>query len=300
MIAASRTEAFTDRPAASASSGPLVPRLLLGRRLRALREECGMTRGQAARAIGASTAKLSRMERGRTGFKERDVVALLTLYGLHDKAEHATALALVEQSRAPGWWDDERDLVPARERLYLSAEQSAWLVRSFEPTTVPVLLQTPDYARADIARHHPDAAEDELRRRVMLRLRRQRILRMRPRPVNLWVVLDEAVLWRPVGGTATMRAQIQHILEVAQRPNVTVQVAPHTATGHLGDQPFTLVRFHQHSLPDLVYLDRSQGACYPSSPAQIERHWHAFNTLVTEASLPEHTRHILTSTLAAY
>jgi len=299
LVAVVRSARSSDPTAASASSGPLVARLLLGRRLRALREECGLTRGQAAKAVGVSATTLSRMERGRTGFKDRDVVALLTLYGIHDKAEHATALALVEQSHARGWWDDERDLVPARERLYLSAEQSAWLIRSFEPTTVPALLQTPEYARADIARHHSAATGDELRRRVGLRLRRQRILRMRPRPVNLWVVLDEAVLWRPVGGTATMRAQIQHILEVAQRPNVTVQVAPHTATGHL-ETPFTLVRFMQQDLPDLVYLDRPEGACYPSRPEQIERHWHAFNTLVTDAALPEHTPRILTGVLASY
>ncbi|GAA4072827.1 helix-turn-helix transcriptional regulator [Actinomadura miaoliensis] len=300
MVAAPRSAAFTDRPTTSAPSGPLVARLLLGRRLRALREESRLTRGQAARAIGASTTKLSRMERGRTRFKARDVVALLTLYGVHDEAERATALALVDQSRAPGWWEDERELVPARERLYLSAEQSARLVRCFEPTTVPVLLQTPEYARADIARRHPAATDDELRRHVGLRLRRQRILRTRPRPVNLWVVLDEAVLWRPVGGTATMRAQIQHIIDVGRRPNVTVQIVPHTATGHLGDHPFTLVRFHQQGLPDLIYLDRPEGACYPSRPAQIERYWHAFNTLVTEAALPEHAPHILNRVLASY
>lgn len=299
MVAVVRSARSSDPTAAAPPSGPLVPRLLLGRRLRALREESGLTRVQAAKAVGVSATTLGRMERGRTGFKHRDVAALLALYGVDDEAERATALALVEQTRAPGWWDAERDLVPARERLYLSAEQSARLIRCFEPDAVPVLLQTPDYARADIARRHPDATAEELRRRVALRIGRQRVLRARPRPVNLWVVLDEVVLWRPVGGTATMRAQLQHIIDVARRPNVTVQVAPHTATGHL-ETPFTLVRFMQQDLPDLVYLDRPEGACYPSRPEQIERHWHAFNTLVTDAALPEHTPRILTGVLASY
>ncbi|HEY8482679.1 MAG TPA: helix-turn-helix transcriptional regulator [Spirillospora sp.] len=283
--------------AVDAQGDPLVPRLLLARRLRELREERGITRRDAARAVRGSRSKISRLEIGRSGVRLDDVAALLALYGVDDD-ERATLMALAEQAAALPWWHADADIVPAWVRPYLSAEQAARLVRTFEAQFVPGLLQTEDYARALIRRVNP---EREVERRVEFRMRRQRVLRRRPRPLNLWVVLDEAALWRPVGGPETMRAQIRHIVELCHRPNVTVQIAPFGICGRVaGDGPLTLVRFPQQGLPDMVYLERANSAVYPDRPAEVERHWHVFNTLVTEAAPPEHTPRILAGVLATY
>lgn len=276
---------------------PLVPRMLLARGLRALRETAGLSRAQAARAIGVSGSKVGRLELGRSGCKPDDVAALLTVYGADDD-ERTTLLALAEQTTARPWWADDADIVPAWVRPYLTAEQAAKLVRTFASRYVPGLLQTEDYARALF---HGGSPGPDVERRVGLRMRRQRVLRRRPRPLNLWIVLNEKALWRPVGGPATMRAQILHIIELCGRPNVTVQLVPDGVCGAVaGDGPLTLVRFPQQGLPDMVYLESAGSARYPVRQAEVERHWHVFNTLVTEASPPEHTPRRLATVLATY
>ncbi|WP_306303283.1 DUF5753 domain-containing protein, partial [Actinomadura chibensis] len=276
---------------------PLVPRLLLARRLRELREAAGLSRARAARAIGASDSKVGRLELGRSGCKPRDVAALLTVYGA-DGDERTTLLALAEQTNASPWWADDADIVPAWVRSYLTAEQAARLVRTFEARYVPGLLQTEDYARALFLGGNPGP---DVERRVEFRMRRQRVLRRRPRPLNLWIVLSEKALWRPIGGPATMRAQIQRIIELCGRPNVTVQLVPDAVCAAVaGDGPLTLVRFPQQGLSDMVYLERAGGARYPVRQAEVERHWHVFNRLVTEASPPEHTPRRLAAVLATY
>ncbi|MFI0404796.1 helix-turn-helix domain-containing protein [Actinomadura sp. 3N508] len=289
-------------PSTAAHGDPLVPRLLLARRLRALRESAGIGRADAAKAIGRSDSKITRLELGRSACSVDDVAALLTRYGADDN-ERTTLLALAEQTTAHPWWHADADIVPGWVRSYLTAEQAAKLVRTFEPQYVPGLLQAEEYARALIRRSYPghDHPEQEVERRVEFRMRRQRVLRRRPRPLNLWVVLDERALWRPIGGPATMAAQVRHIIELCKRPNVTVQIAPAGICGRVeGDGPLTLVRFPQQGLQDMVYLERTDNADYPVRRAEIERHWHVFNTLVTEASKPEQTPRILAEILATY
>ncbi|WP_230421022.1 helix-turn-helix domain-containing protein [Actinomadura soli] len=288
---------ITGRQSTGFHGDPLVPRLLLARRLRALRESAGIGRAEAGLAIGGSDSKITRLELGRSGCSEHDVAALLTLYGA-DGGERTTLLALAEQTTARPWWHADADIVPVWVRSYFTAEQAAKLVRTFEPQFVPGLLQAEEYARALIDRIYP---EREVERRVEFRMRRQRVLRRRPRPLNLWVVLDERALWRPIGGPATMRAQIRHIIELCKRPNVTVQIAPGGICGRVeGDGPLTLVRFPQQGLQDMVYLERTDSALYPVRRVEIERHWHVFNTLVTEAAPPERTGRILAGILATY
>ena len=127
------------------------------------------------------------------------------------------------------------------------------------------------------------------------------VLRRRPRPLNLWVVLDEGALWRPVCAPATMRMQIRHIIEQCRRPNVTIQIAPLGISGQIaGDGSLTLVRFPQQGLQDMVYLERPDNAVYPTRRAEIEHHWHIFNTLVTEAAPPEQTPRVLARILSTY
>ena len=275
------------------SAGPVVPRLVLGARLRELREERHIARVVAGEAIRASRSKISRLEAGRHRFKPRDVADLLTLYGLMDEGERATLLALAEEANSPAWWQHFNDVVPTWARAYLGAEQAASLVRCFEVQRVPHLLQTPDYARASLRLTHAGAGRTELDRRVKLRMTRQRILRRRP-AAQLWAVIDEAALRRPVGGIATMRAQLRHLIEICRLPQVTVQVMPFLAGGHAGEAgPVTILRLPGGRLPDMVYLEQRVTALYPDRPTEIECYWDVMNRLVVEAESPEETPTIL-------
>ncbi|MFF5306869.1 MULTISPECIES: helix-turn-helix domain-containing protein [unclassified Streptomyces] len=275
------------------SAGPVVPRLVLGARLRELREERHIARVVAGEAIRASRSKISRLEAGRHRFKPRDVADLLTLYGLTDEAERATLLALAEEANSPAWWQHFNDVVPTWARAYLGAEQAASLVRCFEVQRVPHLLQTPDYARASLRLTHAGAGRAELDRRVKLRMTRQRILRRRP-AAQLWAVIDEAALRRPVGGIGTMRAQLRHLIEICRLPQVTVQVMPFLAGGHAGEAgPVTILRLPGGRLPDMVYLEQRVTALYPDRPTEIECYWDVMNRLVVEAESPEETPTIL-------
>lgn len=275
------------------SAGPVVPRLVLGARLRTLRDERRISRSAAGDAIRASRSKISRLEAGRHRFKPRDVADLLTLYGVTDEAERATLLALAEEANSPAWWQHFNDVVPTWARAYLGAEQAASLVRCFEVQRVPHLLQTPDYARASLRLAHADAGRAELDRRVKLRMTRQRILRRRP-AAQLWAVIDEAALRRPVGGIGTMRAQLRHLIEICRLPQVTVQVMPFLAGGHAGEAgPVTILRLPGGRLPDMVYLEQRVTALYPDRPTEIECYWDVMNRLVVEAESPEETPTIL-------
>lgn len=283
---------------------PFVPRMLLARGILRLRSGCGLSRRDAARVIDGSVSKVARLELGRSGCKPRDLEALLDLYGADDD-ERATLLALAEQSHTRPWWHGYDEILPGWVRPYLSAEQAARLVRTFESQFVPGLLQTEDYSRALFRRDGAGFAQREaasdVERRVEFRMLRQRVLRRRPRPLNLWIVLAEGALWRPVGDSETMRAQIRHIGEMCARPNVTVQIARGDIGKRVaGDGPLTLVRFPQQGLADMVYLERAGSARYPVRRIDIERNWHVFNTLVTEASPPEHTQRILAEILTTY
>jgi transcriptional regulator with XRE-family HTH domain len=277
-----------DRPA-----GPAVPRLVLGERLRKLREAQYISRQEAGEAIKASDVAIAQLERGRCGFHERDVTDLLTIYGITDETEHATLQALAAQTNAPGWWHAYQDLVPDWFHTYLGLEQAAGVIRGYEVQFVPGLLQTPEYARAVIALGHARASENELRRRVELRMLRQRILHSR-RPPHLWAVIDEAALRRPVGGTETMRGQLEHLIAACELPHVTVHIMPFAAGGHAAaGGPVTLVRLQERELPDVVYLEQLMGATYPAERDEVEYYRHVIDRLVTDAAPARETRGIL-------
>src|SRR2546423_5257397 len=190
-----------------AAGGPTVLRILLGTQLRRLRETRGVTREDAGWEIRGSESKISRMELGRVGFKERDVADLLTLYGVHDPTERDALLNLARQANNPGWWHRYSDVLPTWFQSYLGLESSAALIRTYEVQFVPGLLQTPDYARAVIKLSHGHESAEEIERRVDLRMRRQEILRRGDEPPTLWVVIDDASLRRPIGGPPRLPRQ---------------------------------------------------------------------------------------------
>lgn len=246
---------------ADPQGGPTALRILLGGQLRRLREHRGITRQDAGDVIRSSDSKISRMELGRVAFKERDVADLLTLYAV-DAAKREGLLALACQANSPGWWHKYGDIVPDWFELYVGLEQAASLIRTYEVQFVPGLLQTETYARAVTRLGHETVSDEEIERRVDLRMRRQELL-TRPGAPTVWAVLDEAVLCRPLDGPEVMRAQVRHLVEMADLPNVTIQVVPFHVGGHAAaGGPFSILRFSQPDLPDVVYLEQLTSAIY--------------------------------------
>jgi transcriptional regulator with XRE-family HTH domain len=267
-----------------ADIGPTAARMRLGTQLRRLRDEAEISQGDAGAAIRSSASKISRMELGRIPVKVRDLTDLLSFYGVSDGAERASMLALSCHGSAPGWWQAYGDAAPAWLKPYLGLEQAARLIRSYDVQFVAGLLQTPEYARAVFSLPGGSVGE-RADRQLALRMRRQELLH-RADPPHVWAAMDEAALRRPVGGSAVMRAQIEHLLEISQLRHVNIQVLPFRAGGHAVGGPVILLRFAGDLLPDVVYLEQLMTAIYPSSPADLAHYWDLLNKLATEADPP--------------
>ncbi|MGK8486274.1 helix-turn-helix domain-containing protein [Nocardia asiatica] len=273
--------------------GPTVLRMVLGGRLRRLRESCGLSREDAGEAIRGSHSKISRLELGRTGCRERDLVDLLDLYRVTDPEERQRYLELARQANASGWWARDNDWLPKWFDTYLGLEQAARRIRSYEPRAVPELLQTPEYARALLTLSHPGESEESIERRVALRMRRQEIL-TGPHPPQLWVIIEEAALRRRIGGSTVWRAQLDHMLRVEAQPNITVQILPDDVGGPaLTDGAFTILRFAESDLPDIVYLQQLTSALYLDKIADLDVYYAVLNQLLVLAPPPEHSRRLL-------
>jgi len=269
--------------APAGSGGPTVLRILLGARLRSLREQQRITLEDAGRVIRASGSKMSRLETGRVGFKDRDVADLLTFYGVTDEQQRGSLRALARNANAQGWWQAYADVLPPWFEAYIAFEEAATSIRAYEVQFVPGLLQTEAYARAVTLLGHPNAPADEVDRRVGLRLARQALI-TRPQPPHVWAVLDEAVLRRPAGRPGVMRGQLKHLLEIAGRPNVTIQVIPFQYGGHAAaGGPFSILRFTEPDLPDLVYLEQLTSALYLDKLDTVEHYLAVMERLCLEA-----------------
>ncbi|MGW4155608.1 helix-turn-helix domain-containing protein [Micromonospora chersina] len=275
------------------ASGPTVLRMLLGAQLRRLREGAGVSRESAGWEIRSSESKISRMELGRVGFKERDVADLLTLYGVTAPDERAALLTLARDANSPGWWHRYGDVLPGWFQSYLGLEAAAALIRTYEVQFVPGLLQTPAYARAVILLGHRGAPPAEVERRVSLRMERQELLR-RSDPPQLWAVVDEAALRRPVGGREVMRGQLDALIEASAAPHVRLQIVPFDAGGHAAaGGAFSILRFGDQDLPDIVYIEQLTSAVYLDRRDDLDHYAGAMDRLCGEAAPPERTPELL-------
>jgi hypothetical protein len=279
------------------SGGPTVLRMLLGAHLRRLREARGVSRDDAGWEIRASESKISRMELGRVGFKERDVEDLLTLYGVTDPEERAALLSLTRGANTPGWWHRFGDVLPNWFQSYLGLEAAAVLIRTYEVQFIPGLLQTRDYARAVVLLVHQSARGEEIERRTDLRIARQQLL-MRPDRPSLWAVVDEAALRRPIGGVDVMRGQLEALIEATQLPNVRLQIIPFHFGGHAAaGGAFTILRFPDQDLPDVVYVEQLTSALYLDKRDDVDQYAAAMERLCIEAEPPHRTAEILDNAL---
>jgi hypothetical protein len=279
-------------PAASAS-GPTVARMMLGSHLRRFREAADVTSQRAAYVIRASRSKISRMENGRVGFKERDVIDLLALYGVSNEKTRATMVSLARQSNDSGWWSKYDDVTADWFEDYLGLEAAASVIRTFELQFVHGLFQTEAYARAVTLLGYSAATPDEIDRRVSLRLKRQDLL-TGPAPPQVWSVIDEGALQRPVGGRAVMRAQIKRLIEVAELRHVTLQVVPFSMGGHAAaGGSFTVLRFSESDVPDVVYVEQLTSALYLDRREDVDHYMEVMNQLSIQALPPWETTHFL-------
>jgi transcriptional regulator with XRE-family HTH domain len=274
-------------------SGPTALRILLGSQLRRLREARGLTREEAGHLIRGSESKISRMELGRVGLRERDVADLLTFYGVEDEEARAAVMDLLSRANEPGWWHRFNDLLPNWFQTYVGLEEAAARIRTYEVQFVPGLLQTKEYARAVITAGGAGIAPEEIARRVDLRLERQRVLE-RPDGPFFWAVIDEAALRRPIGGTEVMRAQLEHLMDLMRQPNITIQVMPFSFGGHSAEGgAFSVLRFHDSELPDVVYVEQLASALYLDKPEEVDRYSEVMERLCAVSTTPGETVDIL-------
>ncbi|HZP50904.1 helix-turn-helix transcriptional regulator [Actinocrinis sp.] len=273
-----------------------VRRILLGSLLRRLRESKNISMREAGYHIRATESKISRLETGKVSFKERDVEDLLTFYGVLDGKERDQVLDLVREANAQGWWHSFSEVLPSWFEAFIGLESAASVVRTYEVQFVPGLLQCPQYVDAVLSSNRAQSTTD-LRRRIELRQRRQAALERDDAPI-LWVVLDEAALRRPIGGPEVMKAQIAYLIEQAERPNITIQLLPYSVGAHAAEGgAFTLLRFAEADLPDVVYLEHLTGAQYIERPEDVEQYARAMDRISVDALHPEATLEALKALL---
>lgn len=267
------------------TTGSTVPRRQLGRYLRDLRGKARLTVKAAAIALEWSEAKIWRIETGQTSMRSLDVEQMCRVYGAPaDLTE--SLMQLAKETKARGWWLSYGDVINEGFDVYIGLEEAAARLGWYEAERVPGLLQTADYARTLIHRDNPHVEDDEVERRVQLRTARQNLLSRVTNPPGLNVVLNEAVIRRPVGGRDVMADQLDRLVEANTLPNVSVRVMRFSTGLHYGlmSGPFVLLEFPttangQPSEPPTVYVDSFTGALFSDKPGEVSRYSSAFEDI---------------------
>lgn len=287
-------------------TGSTVPRRILGRRLNALRTEAGYPQRRAAQLLEWSDQKLWRIETGQTSLRGLDVEAMCRLYGA-DEETTAGLVGLARETKSRGWWHSYGDVIPEKFDLFIGLEEAAEELSWYESELVPGLLQTEEYADAIIASDNPGIPEDEIQRRVSVRMRRQTTLRRTQAPARLRAVLNEGVLMRPVGGQKVIAGQLRYLEDLSRLPNVALRVIPFSAGLHLGmmSKQFIILNFpetgdRRDSEPPLVYADGYTGDLYLDKPKEVERYGVAFKDIWDKAFNEQDTRGLLSNMAGKY
>ncbi|MFD4458680.1 helix-turn-helix domain-containing protein [Nocardia sp. NPDC058480] len=271
---------------------PALLRRVLGVRLRRLREAAGISGDAAGRMIRASHSKISRLEAGRVGFRVADVDDLLTAYGVRDAELRDEYRRLVQRANRTGRWQAGADLTVARPDTYLALEDAAAMIRCYAPNLLPDVVWTPSYAHTVFAIADRQPATD-IQRRIELLARRQRLL-TRTDPPRAWFVIEEAALRRPIGGAEIWRGQMEHLAELAERPNITVQVLPDYIGGPaISGTPFTMLRFAAPELSDIAHFLHLSGPQFLEKPSELDRFNAVWDRLCVCALPPEQTTALL-------
>ncbi len=256
-----------------------------------LRNDSGLSRAEVADRVGITDSTLWRYETGMTRPKPGDVAILLDVYGVHG-AEREELIEMAKHARKRGWWHRHRQALKPGFDSYIGLEAAASVVRTFQTIVVPGILQTEAYARAVTEQTAITSAPDLADEKVLVRMSRQELIIRTDDPLHVVAVLDEAVLRRQVGGPTTMQGQLQHLVELSERPNVTIRVVPFAHGAHAGmDGPFYLLEFPEQADPDVVYLEQAGSGLVPEDPEEVRRYTLMFGSLLGKAL--EHDESVL-------
>lgn len=267
-------------------TGPTVRRRRLGTELRKLRESRGYKLEEVSAILGVAPSTLSRIETGKAPTKSAYLNRLLEMYGVTDSGQRQILVDMAREGHRKGWWAAYDDVLPSGLDVYVGLEAEASGLRSYEISVVHGLLQTADYARTVLRATMPRHTADQIDRLVDLRLERQRRLDEEP-PLDLWVIHDEAVIERTVGGRALMRRQLVHLLAMAGRPGVTLQVLPFGSGAHAAlDGPFSIIEFHERADSEVVYAESAAGSLYLEKDRDVRARAEAFDQLKGAALAP--------------
>lgn len=270
--------------------GSLVRRWRLGKRLREIREASGKTMDDAAAYLGVRRPTISRIENGRHAILPKNVKFLCQLYEV-GAPEVDMLIRQAEESSERGWWASYSDTMPDWFETYIGFESDVSEIWAYESELVPGLLQVPSYVRAMRTAYERDASELEIAKHVAFRLERQKRLEVKP-PVYR-VVLNEAVVRRPVGD---MPKQLRHLVEMSRQDYLDLRILPFDAGPHRGmTSPFCLMTLPDEPSPNFVYLEHEDGAIYLERPVDLARYADTFEALAEVALTPEETRDFLAS-----
>jgi transcriptional regulator with XRE-family HTH domain len=291
----SRCGSERKRPPVPEVRSPTVRRRELGALLRSLRQARGMTVEQVAAELLCSPSKVSRMETGSRAATLRDVRDLCDLYDVADPAERERMSRLAAEGKQQGWWQEYE--LPYS--TYVGLEQEAVTMRIYQSAVVPGLFQVADYTRAIHQVGIPRFDEALIEERVRERGTRQEVL-ARPDPPRVEVILDEAVLRRPIGGPQVMGSQLGRVMEVARLPQVTVQVLSFTVGAHPAlESDFVILGFGERA-PRVVYVEDLAGQIYVERAQDVDRYEQVFEHLRVMASSPQDSVKIIKEVRESY
>jgi transcriptional regulator with XRE-family HTH domain len=260
-------------------NSPTVRRRRLASELRRLREAAGLTIDEVGDKLECSASKISRIETGHVGVTPRDVRDMLELYPI-DSDQREALVQLAREARKKGWWHAYNEVFTGS---FVGLESDASRLHAHQALLVPGLLQTEDYTRAVHQAIRPDQPDEEIERRVAARLARQKLL-TDAQPPEYWVIVDEAVLHREVGGPSVMKAQLRRLIEATELPHVTLQVVPFGVGAHAGmEGPFLILGFPEQADPDVVYVENTTSGSYLEDPSDVYRYTLMFDHLRASA-----------------
>ncbi len=266
--------------------GPTVRRRRLGSELRRLREDHSIKLEEVAERLGVAASTLSRIETGKAPTKSVYLTAMLEMYGVTDPAQRQVLVDMAREGHRKGWWSVYDDVLPTGFGIYVGLEAEAAGLRAFEGEAVQGLFQTPDYARAILREVQVRDTDEQVERLVDLRMKRQEVLDRNP-PLDVWMILDEAVVRRTIGGPEVMRDQLARLVEESKKPNVTLQVLPFETGSHAGLRgPFSILEFPERADADVAYVESVAGIIYLEKEREVRTCAEAFDRLRAAALSP--------------
>lgn len=296
MSAASWRSDSTQMPVAplpDQAAQPAAAAKLLGAHLRQLRKDNHLKIKDVAPVIRGSISKISRLERGESPPKERDVLDLIGRYGVQDPEQVEEIRELLREALESAWFHTYSDVMPGWLKRLIGMESSATKIYTYEDHLVPGLLQTPEYARAVVASGLPMAAEEEIRRRVELRMRRQELLRTVHCPVVV-ALLDEGILYRPIGGARVMRGQLEHLYRASALDGINIRIVEFGPGAHITpSSPVTHLTFPAHGPAEMIYLEQLDSATYLSKEAEVAQYRLVLDSLSKAAASRTRTLRLL-------